>query len=260
MNHLQKIVDFNVQNDYKTSMEKHIKQFSKGAKSMWQLTKRIRGKAANHATKIKIEGYTTIDDNDRANHVAKVFEKSHKVTSEYNHANDDKVKNSVHAFHLFSRFICKPPQIEHAEIQQIIRTLKPFKSPGPDSIQNVLLKNLPDSATLWLTKIFNKCFGSSYWPKSFKIAKVVPILKAGKPATDASSYRPISLLNATGKLLEKVLQKRLINIIGDKNLLPNFQFGFRRGHSTVHQAARMKQFIQRNKRNKKSTGLVVLDA
>lgn len=112
---------------------------------------------------------------------------------------------------------------------------------------------------MWLTKIFNKCFSSSYWPKNFKIAKVIPILKAGKPSIEASSYRPISLLSATGKLLEKVLQKRLINVIEEKNLLPNFQFGFRRGHSTVHQAARIKRFIQRNKRNKKSTGLVLLD-
>lgn len=110
-----------------------------------------------------------------------------------------------------------------------------------------------------MTNTFNKCFSLSYWPKNFKIAKVIPILKAGKPPTDATSYRPISLLNATGKLLEKLVQTRLIKYIEEKNLLPDFQFGFRKGHSTVHQAAKIKQFIQQNKRSKKSTGLVLLD-
>jgi Reverse transcriptase (RNA-dependent DNA polymerase)/Endonuclease-reverse transcriptase len=259
LNCLQIAVDCSVRNDYNESMAKHIKQFTKGSKSMWQLTKRMKGKTDNNATKIKIEGCPTIDDNDRANHVAKIFEKSHKITSGYKHTNDTEVKQRVNSFHAFSRFSCQPSQIEIIEIQQIIRSLKPFKAPGPDSIQNVLLKNLPNSAIAWLTNIFNKCFSLSYWPKSFKIAKVIPILKAGKPPTDASSYRPISLLNATGKLLEKVLQKRLINFVEEKNLLPNFQFGFRRGHSTIHQAARIKQFIIRNKRNKKSTGMVLLD-
>lgn len=259
LNQLQKLVDLCVRNDYNASTSKQLKQFSKGSKSMWQLTKRIKGKTDNNATKIIITGRPTIDDTDRANHVAKFFESSHKITANFKHVNDAEVKNVVNSFHVFSNHNSQPPQIEFNEIQQIIRTLKPFKAPGADSIQNILLKNLPNSAITWLTKIFNKCFSVSYWPKSFKIAKVIPILKAGKPPTEASSYRPISLLNATGKLLEKVLQNRLINVIEEKNLLPNFQFGFRRGHSTVHQAVRIKQFIRRNKRNKKSTGLVLLD-
>lgn len=203
LNRLQKAVDLSVRNDYNESMAKHIKQFTKGSKNMWQITKRIRGKTDNNATKIKIDGRPTISDSDRANFVAKIFEKSHKITADYKHENDTEVKNSVRAFNIFSRLNCNVPQIEHAEIQQIIRSLKPFKSPGPDSMQNVLLKNLPNAAITWLTKIFNKCFNLVYWPKNFKIAKVIPILKAGKPPTDAQSYRPISLLNATGKLLEK---------------------------------------------------------
>lgn len=45
----------------------------------------------------------------------------------------------------------------------------------------------------------------NYWPKSFKYAKVIPILKSGKPPSDVKSYRPISLLNAIGNILEKVI-------------------------------------------------------
>ena len=40
-------------------------------------------------------------------------------------------------------------------------------------------------------------------------AKIVPILKSGKPATELSSFRPVSLTSCLGKWLERVIEKRL---------------------------------------------------
>lgn len=105
----------------------------------------------------------------------------------------------------------------------------------------------------------NKCIKLSYWPQSFKIAKVIPILKSSKAPSEAQSYRPISLLNSMGKILERVIYSRIIEFVEEKNLLPSVQFGFRRGHSTTHQAMRIKKFIMKNKRLKKSVGLLLLD-
>lgn len=84
-------------------------------------------------------------------------------------------------------------------------------------------------------------------------------MKSGKPPSDANSYRPISLLNAIGKILEKVIYNRLLECVEINCLLPNFQFSFRRGHSTVHQAMRIKKYIIKNKQRKWSTGMVLLD-
>lgn len=157
------------------------------------------------------------------------------------------------------RIECQAPVISKDEIIQILRNLKPFKSPGSDTIQNILLKNLPSNSIEWLTRTINACIKFNYWPTSFKFAKVIPILKSGKSPSDANSYRPISLLNAIGKILEKVIYRRLIECIEINCLLPDFQFGFRRGHSTVHQAMRIKKFIVNNKRRKWSSGAVLLD-
>lgn len=259
LNRMQKIVVENVNADYNASIEKQLTSFKKGSKNMWQITKRLKGKTDNNASKINISGRLAVDDTDRANCVAEIFEKSHSLTSKLKDPNDKEVKNTVNSFYSFSRFTNQTKPIECNELQAIIRSLKPFKAPGLDGIQNILLKNLPSSAIAWLTHTFNKCLSLSYWPKSFKMAKVIPILKAGKNPSEASSYRPISLLNAVGKLLEKIIYVRLVKFIEDKNLLPNFQFGFRKGHSTVHQAAKIKQFIKRNRKSKRSTGLVLLD-
>lgn len=65
--------------------------------------------------------------------------------------------------------------------------------------------------------------------------------------------------NAFGKVLERIVYNFLIAFIEEKNLLPPTQFGFRKGHSTIHQAMRIKQFVTRNRSNKKSTGMILLD-
>ncbi|KAL4096526.1 hypothetical protein QTP88_021465 [Uroleucon formosanum] len=65
------------------------------------------------------------------------------------------------------------------------------------------------------------------------------IHKPNKPADTTSSYRPISLLPFLAKILEKLILKRILPIISDKKVLPDYQFGFRSSHSTTHQLHRV---------------------
>ena len=52
---------------------------------------------------------------------------------------------------------------------------------------------------VWLlktvSKLFNCCLTNGYFPKVFKNAKVIPILKNGKDPKNPTSYRPISILS-----------------------------------------------------------------
>ncbi|XP_053663736.1 DE-cadherin-like [Anopheles marshallii] len=84
-----------------------------------------------------------------------------------------------------------------------------------------------------LVNIFNRCMELCYCPQAWKCAKVIPILKLGKDPSSSSSYRPISLLSALGKLFEKLIYFRLRDTVEDLQLLPPEQFGFRSGHSTT---------------------------
>jgi hypothetical protein len=58
------------------------------------------------------------------------------------------------------------------------------------------------------------------------------IPKPGKSPNDPKSYRPISLLNITGKIFERILTNRLNFLLESHNLLPPEQFGFRARRST----------------------------
>jgi len=65
------------------------------------------------------------------------------------------------------------------------------------------------------------------------------IPKPGKPVDNVTSYRPISLLPISSKVFETLLSKKLRSDVALSALLPDYQFGFRTGHSTVHQTHRV---------------------
>ena len=66
-----------------------------------------------------------------------------------------------------------------------------------------------------------------------KRAKVVPIYKKGDPI-NSSNYRPVSLLPAFSKVLEKVMYMKMINYLNANTILYHHQYGFRNNHSTIH--------------------------
>ena len=52
--------------------------------------------------------------------------------------------------------------------------------------------------------------------------------------TDANNYRSISLLSIFDRFFEKVMYKRMMHFISDKNILFSAQYGFREGFYTEH--------------------------
>ena len=50
-----------------------------------------------------------------------------------------------------------------------------------------------------------------------------------------SNYRPISLLNTIGKVMEKIVHKHMFNFFFDQHAITSLQSGFVPGDSTVNQ-------------------------
>ena len=68
-------------------------------------------------------------------------------------------------------------------------------------------------------------------PYQLKISKVIPVYKKGN-RNSVGNYRPISLLDIFEKILEKLMYKRLYDYLSLNNVLYDYQFGFRKYHST----------------------------
>ena len=92
------------------------------------------------------------------------------------------------------------------EVRRTIESFNPKKAPGPDGITSDILKLVFKNIPKTTTSIYNECLKKGYFPTEWKTAKISIIVKVGKEnSLDSSKYRPISLLNLGGKVLEKLL-------------------------------------------------------
>ena len=132
--------------------------------------------------------------------------------------------------------------IDEDAINKIICNLPPKSSSGCDGISSKLLKVIAPVIIKPLTLLINKVLNTGTFPDKLKIAKVVPIFKKGDPSL-FENYRPISLLPAISKVLEKIIAIQLSTYFEENKLLFDNQYGFRTKHSTEHAALELIDII-----------------
>lgn len=86
------------------------------------------------------------------------------------------------------------------------------------------------SSLLPLT-ILNLSLTQGFFPDEMKLARIVPLYKAGDPML-RKNYRPVSVLPLLSKILEKLMYNRIYSFIKKYEILYENQFGFRENHST----------------------------
>ena len=97
-----------------------------------------------------------------------------------------------------------------------------------------MVKICDDSICKPLKLIFQSCLESGKFPSEWKKANVVPIHKKDDRQI-LKSYRPISLLPITGKILERLLYDTMFEFFTKRNLISDNQSGFKPGDSCVNQ-------------------------
>ena len=84
-----------------------------------------------------------------------------------------------------------------------------------------------------MTHIINTSLNTGIVPSQMKTAKVIPIFKASDPCL-LKNYRPVSLLSAFSKILEKIMFDKVTSFLCSNDILYKHQYGFRSKHSTIH--------------------------
>ena len=92
-----------------------------------------------------------------------------------------------------------------------------------------------------------------------KKATIIPVHKKGKDKEDPNSYRPISLLSCLGKLLQWVINRRLISFLEERKILSPTQTGYRKHRNTEDQLALIAQEIENAFQEKKKIVYVFFD-
>ena len=129
------------------------------------------------------------------------------------------------------------------DLRRSIMKAKP-RAPGPDGVHNNLLKHLPEDTLRILKEILNKIWISADFPQQWRAATVIPIPKPNKDHTDPLSYRPIALTSCLCKVLERMINTRLIWYLEKHRILDRSQCGFRKHRSTTDHLVSLERYLR----------------
>ena len=228
------------------------------SRPFWKVSKILKSKPKQiPPLKTSADAPLLITPSEKVNAIGEHFLSSHLLGSCMQSPLESRVAQSI------QELDASEAAVEHMitpeQITSVLKGSKNMKAPGFDGIFNIVMKRLSFKVIRLLANIFSTCLEIHYFPSMWKTAKVIPIIKPGKDPTSPASYRPISLLSAISKIFERLILDRLLEEVCRNNILPPEQFGFRKGHSTVHQLQRVTNTIKQNKQVSKSTAMCLLD-
>ena len=159
----------------------------------------------------------------------------------------DKAATFNHYFHsVFSNDSgASPPQIIHEsdctvsdpyfttdQVFSVMKNLDVNKAVGLDGLSPFILKHCSQQLAPSLAALFNKSMHLAQVPSQWKLANVTPVFKKGDKH-DVQNYRPISLLPAVSKIMERCLHDHIYPQV--KSHIYNLQHGFVKGRSCTSQ-------------------------
>ena len=124
----------------------------------------------------------------------------------------------------------QPVTVSH--VSHLLHGLSNNKATGIDKISSKIIKLAAPVISDSLTLIFNQAITLSSFPDEWKVARVMPLYKNGQRSIPGN-YRPISVLPAISKIMERILYDQLYDYLTKFELLSDSQFGFRKFHSTA---------------------------
>ena len=169
-------------------------------KKTWTILKKAIGKQSNKKNfpqSFQVGQKKISNQKEIADSFNNLFSKIGKTTSE----NVPKVPNDFEDYLTFPNLnsIFLEP-VNNEQIKKVIVTLKPKMSFGHDDISTKIVKIASEHILRPLIHIINRSLDSGVVPGQFKMAKVIPIFKAGYPE---QNYRPVSLLPVFSKIYDK---------------------------------------------------------
>ena len=135
------------------------------------------------------------------------------------------VKNRVPPQNLF-----RIPPVTEQYVSKFLKNLAGNKATGLDEISAKMLKLAAPNIVHVITNLCNLSISSRTFPSTWKKAKVLPLHKKNSKG-DPSNYRPISILPALSKLLERHVSNYMFEFLSAHELIVSRQSGFRPKHS-----------------------------
>lgn len=192
---------------------------------VWSNIKKMRGQQTNQKINcIKHDDFVITDSQSIAHIIAEfLHKKSINTIATTEMTPQEKV--SLHPQSINSPFILD-------ELKKALYTCK-NSAGGPDNIPFIFLKKIPVSCLEKLLQLYNKIWTNHGFPSTWRDCIILPFKKNHQSPPDVKSFRPISLTCTMCKLMEKMINARMLEYLESNDLLNPYQFGFRKQRGTM---------------------------
>lgn len=215
------------ENKYTASIEQTMKT---NTKAFFAYTKSLN-KSNRLPNVMKLNNESSDDLTEIANLFAKNFESVYEPVDNNAHIHDYNCNCNDHF------------EITGEQIANIISGMDENKTNSPDNIPMVFYKRTSRTICEPLKILFNNSLRERTFPDRWKLSLVTPLHKSGDKA-DVLNYRPISIISAISKILEKIMFIFIQSKIRD--LICTQQHGFTIKKSTLSNLAEYVNFLSSN--------------
>ena len=209
--------------------------------NMWKVIQGLNGTpGANSSNEAMSHNNRTITD---IKSEARIFINYYARVSKLNMSQSERGTNQQFKKRL------KAPSVDDESCSPLLMgelqsAIKEMKAAGSDNIPPWLLKSRGHLTLQELLSIFNSSFSLAHCPRIWRVATIIPLLKAGKSPSEVASLRLISLTSCVVKLLERIPANCLYYIAETNNMSSWFQAGFHKGRSCEDQITQTAQAIE----------------
>ena len=189
-------------------------------------------------SKNKSKCASMVDGKTLKSEIADVFKNCFQNNSKPNNATKVKELNSRFEAQ-YSEYVtshmancdCNSYSISVVNVIDAISTMKAGKCADENGLSAEHFHHAPLSLLNQLANLFNRMLMHSFVPKDFRYGFMLPIVKDNQGNhSDSSNYRGITISPIISKIFEHVLK----SIFLDQLQTTPYQFGFKKGSSTIH--------------------------
>ena len=143
--------------------------------------------------------------------------------------------------------------ITELEFTEALSGLRKDTAPGPDRVKYSDIKNLSVDNKNELFRLYEESFATGQFPEDWSHSYLKPIPKPGKDLSKLNGHRILTMQNTTGKLMERIVARKLAQDLERRNVLPSNQGGYSAGKNTWENAARFAYDVHEGFQRKEQT-------
>ena len=215
-------------------------------KKVWEMVRKISGKYNQQAYKhlINEQGKKITSKTEIAENMAEGFAESsssNNYSDEFKKIKENEEKHNLNFKSNNKEIYNKPYKMR--DLKCAIKRAK-ITASGPDTIHIQVLKHLPIQTLHILLDIINDIWIRGDFPTIWREAFIIPIPKPDKVLTNRKNYRPIALTSQLCKIMERMVNERLVYYLENSGYLSNFQCGFRKNRNCLDHLIRLETYIR----------------